>query len=91
MRFSRNGALVMGIYYQMHDADRDYLDREAALADYIVDSARECGVDTACDWCPYYHVTVGVCHYGSRWPECRTGRILKEVLYDQNRSHNAGL
>ena len=64
--------------YQTADADRDSLDRDAALADYIVDSARECGVDRACDWCPHYHVTVGVCHYGSRWPECRVGRILRE-------------
>lgn len=30
--------------YALHDADRDSLDREQALADYIVDSARECGV-----------------------------------------------
>ena len=29
--------------YQTADADRDSLDRDAALADYIVDSARECG------------------------------------------------
>ena len=69
----------MGIYYQMHDSDRDSLDREQALADYIVDSARECGTDSPClDFCPYYMVSLGICNYGCAFPWCRVGRILKE-------------
>lgn len=59
-----------------YDQDRDSLDRERATADYIIDSAREC--EWSCDLCPYYMITVGVCCYGQRPPECRAGRILRE-------------
>lgn len=61
-----------------YDQDRDSLDREAAVTDYIIDSARECGTDSPCEWCPWYMVTIGVCYYGQRPPECRAGRILRE-------------
>lgn len=65
--------------YQTADADRAALYREQDLADYIVDSARECGTDSPClDFCPYYMVSLGICNYGCAFPRCRVGRILNE-------------
>ena len=62
----------MNAYYAA-DMDREAVEREEALVDYIRDMGP---VDECAAWC-LFRDAFGLCGY--RWPDCKLNRMRKEA------------
>lgn len=65
-------------YFFAHDADREAVLDQQALADWRLDVVQEHHLDRCYqEYCDRYHVSLGICMDGEEFPRCELGRTIR--------------